>query len=153
MQFRIECRHVDIHARRVLFCPGYLLAVTKLLIQPSANSLNFSRMARTSKDRFIGRKSLRPNYHGHKTRRILHRKDHEAHATICTRISVRGVNVRGIRHARIVSSFHLRRSERHGFLRPFRITSAEERGEGLFVALLPRVRCRGVDDVYQWIEW
>ena len=54
-------RHVDIHARWVLFRPGYLLAAAKLLIQPSANSLNFSRMAGASKDRFIGCKSLCPN--------------------------------------------------------------------------------------------
>ena len=110
-------------------------------------------MARTSKDRFIGRKSLRPDYHGHKTRRTVRGENHETHATIRTRISVRWVNVRGIRYARVISSFHLRRSERHGFLRPFRIASAEERGEGLFVALLPRVQCCRVDDVYQWIEW
>ena len=133
-------RHVDIHARWVLFCPGYLRAAAKLLIQPGANSLHLSRMAGTSKDRFIGCKPLCPNYHGHKTRRTFRGEDHETHATICTRISVRWVNVCGIRYARIISSFHLRRSERHGFLRPFCIARAEERGEGLLVALLPGVQ-------------
>ena len=63
--------HVDIHARWVLFRPGYLLAGAKPLIQPSANRLKFSRMAGSSKDRLIGSQPLGPNHHGHQTRRSL----------------------------------------------------------------------------------
>jgi hypothetical protein len=39
------------------------------------------------------------------------------------------------------------------FPRILAIACTEERGEGLAVALFPGVRCGGVNNIYQWIEW
>jgi hypothetical protein len=58
------------------------------------------------------------------------------------------MNVCGIRHAGVVSSFHLWRSERHRLLRSLAIARAEQRGEGFSVEVLPGIGGGGVDDVY-----
>jgi hypothetical protein len=109
-------------------------------------------MAGTAKNRLIGCEPLCPDDHGHKTRRPFDREDHEAHATLRTRIGIRRVDVCGIRHTRIISSLHLRSTERHGLLCSLCITCAEKRSEGLLVAILPRLKCCRVDDVYESIE-